>query len=134
MPVRMDRPPPVAVGVDMPREESRFTAQGGVKWVILRRRFMAVPMSVNESVLMVTMVVLGELGLVTVRMTAVIDDDRYGKLVGLRNLLNRFPIGSTIRKPEVFALVTFPLGLNRDGVVRYAVEPAARRESHLAER
>src|SRR5260221_14789350 len=120
MPVRMDRPPPVAVGVDMPREESRFTAQGGVKWVILPRRFMAVPMSVNVAVLMGTMVVLGELGLVTVRMTAVIDDDRYGKLGGVRNLLNRLPIGSTIRKPEGLALVTFTIGLNRDVVGRYA--------------
>ena len=95
---------------------------------------MAVPMPVNVVMLMVTMVVLGELGLVTVRMTAVIDDDRYGKLVGLRNLLNRFPIGSTIRKPEVLALVTFPIGLNRDGVGRYAGQPEARRETCLEDR
>src|SRR5260370_42400464 len=90
---------------------------------------MAVPMPVNVVMLMVTMVVLGELGLVTVRMTAVIDDDRYGKLVGLRNLLNRFPIGSTICKPEVVALVTFPTSLNRDGVGRYSEHPEARRDT-----
>ena len=118
----------------MPREESRFTAQGCVKWVILRRRFMAVPMSVNVAVLMVTMVVLGELGLVTVRMTAVIDDDRYGKLVGLRNLLNRFPIGSTIGKTEVLACVAFPTRLNRDGVGSYAGQSEVRRDARLEDR
>ena len=95
---------------------------------------MVVPMSVIVAVLVVTMVVLGELGLITVRMTAVIDDDRYGKLVGLRNLLNRFPLGSTIREPEVLALVAFPKGLNRDGVGRYAGQPEARRETRLEDR
>jgi hypothetical protein len=92
---------------------------------------MVVPMPIIMAVLVVTMVVLGELGLVTVRVTAVIDDDRDGKLVGLRNLLDRFPIVSTIRKPEVLALVAFPTGLNRDGIGRYAGQPEARRETRL---
>src|SRR5258708_39022186 len=86
------------------------------------------------GLLMWTWVVVGEWGLETWGMTAVIDDDRYGKLVGLWNLLNRFPIGSTIRKPEVLALVTFPIGLNRDGVSRYAGQPEARRETCLGDR
>ena len=79
---------------------------------------MVVPMPIIMAVLVVTMVVLGELGLVTVRVTAVIDDDRDGKLVGLRNLLDRFPIVSTIRKPEVLARVVFPTRLNHDAVGR----------------
>src|SRR5260221_13897128 len=83
---------------------------------------------------MVPGLVLVDWVLVRLRWTAVIDDDRYGKLVGLRNLLNRFPIGSTIRKPEVLALVTFPIGLNRDGVGRYAGQPEARRGTCLEDR
>src|SRR5262245_2194890 len=53
---------------------------------------MVVPMAVLVAVLVVSMVVLAELGLITACMTGVIDDNRHGKLVGLRNLLNRFPI------------------------------------------
>ena len=86
---------------------------------------MIVPMIV------VTMVMLGELGLIAVRMTCVIDANRHSELVGLRNLLNRFPIGSTIHKPEVLALVAFPTGLNRDGVGGYAGQPEARRDARL---
>ena len=79
---------------------------------------MVVPMPVIVAVLVVTMVVLGELDFITARMTAVIDDDRHGKLVRLRNLLDRLPIGSTIRKSEVLACVVFPTSLNRDAVGR----------------
>jgi len=74
-------------------------------------------------VIVVTMVVLAELGLITARMTGVIDDNRHGKLVGLRNLLDRFPISSMTHKTEVLALVAFPTGLNRDGVGGYAGQP-----------
>lgn len=80
MPVTMDRPLPVAVLVEMTREDSRFTAQRCIKWIILRRPFMVVPMPVTVAVLVVTMVVLGEFGFVTMRVTAVTDDDRHGKL------------------------------------------------------
>jgi hypothetical protein len=90
---------------------------------------MVVPVNVT-----VFMAVLGELSLVAVRMTAVINDDRQGKLVGLRNLLDRFPIGSTIRKAEVLALVASPMGLNRDGVGRYAGQPETRRNARLEDR
>ena len=79
---------------------------------------MVVPIPVIVAVLVLTMVVLGELGFIAARMTAVMDDDRHGKLVGLWNLLDRFPIGSTIRKPEVLARVAFPTRLNRDSVGR----------------
>ena len=84
--------------------------------------------------LAVTMAVLDELGLITARMTGVIDDNRHGKLVGLRNLLDRFPICSTIHKPEVLALVAFPKGLKRDGVGGYAGQPEARRDARLEDR
>ena len=95
---------------------------------------MVVPMPVFVAVLVVTMVVLAELGLITVRMACVIDANRHSELVGLRNLLNRFPIGSTIHKPEVLALVAFPTALNRDGVGGYAGQPEARRDARLEDR
>ena len=95
---------------------------------------MVVPMPVFVAVLVVTMVMLGELGLTTVRMTCVIDADRHSKLVGLRNLLNRFPIGSTIHKPEVLALVAFPTGLQRHGVDGYAGQPEVRGDARLEDR
>ena len=91
-------------------------------------------MPVFVAVLVVTMVVLAELGLITACMTGVIDDNRHGKLVGLRNLLDRFPICSTIHKPEVLALVAFPTALNRDGVGGYAGQPEARRDAPLEDR
>ena len=84
------------------------------------------------AVLVVT--VLAELGLITACMTGVIDDNRHGKLVGLRNLPDRFPIGPTIHKPEVLALVAFPTALNRDGVGGYAGQPEARRDARLEDR
>ena len=95
---------------------------------------MVVPMPVIVAVLVVTMVVLGELGLIAARMTALIDDDRHGKLVGLRNLLDRLPIGSTIRKPEVLPCVAFPTRLNHDSVGRNAGQPEARRDARLEDR
>ena len=134
MPVPMDGSAPVAVRVDMPGEYSRFTAQWCVKWIILRHRFMVVSMPVIVAMLAVTMAVLDELGLITARMTGVIDDNRHGKLVGLRNLLDRFPISSMTHKTEVLALVAFPTGLNRDGVGGYAGQPEARRDARLEDR
>ena len=83
---------------------------------------------------LVTMVVLAELGLITACMTGSIDDNRHGKLVGLRNLLDRFPICSTIHKPEVLALVAFRKGLKRDGVSGYARQPEVRRDARLEDR
>ena len=95
---------------------------------------MVEPMPVIVAMLVVTMVMLGELGLITTRMTGVIDDNRHGKLVGLRNLLDRFPICSTIHKPEVLMLGAFPTGLNGDRVGGYAGQPEARRDARLEDR
>ena len=134
MPVPVDGSPPVAVRVEMPGKRSRFPAQGRVKWIILRRRFMVMPMPVIVAVLVVAMVILGELGLITVRMTPVIDDNRHSKLVGLRNLLDRFPIGSTIHKPEVLALVAFPTGLHSHSVGGNPGHPEVRRDARLEDR
>ena len=75
MPMRVDGAPTVAVRVDMACEDNRVTAQGRIEWVILRCSFVVVLRSVNLSVFMGTMVMLGELGFVTVRVAAVIDDD-----------------------------------------------------------
>ena len=92
---------------------------------------MVVPMPMIVAVLLMTMVVLGELGLITARLTTLLDNKRHGKLVGLWNLLDRFPIGSTIDKPEVLAVVALPAGLNRDCVGSYAGQPEVERHARL---
>ena len=97
VPVGVDGSPAVPVGMDMPCQDNRVTAQGRIKRVILRCRFMLVLMPVNVPVLVVAMVMFGKLGLVPVRMAAMLDDDRNPKLVRLRNLRNRFPVASTVR-------------------------------------
>ena len=86
MPVRMD----------MAGQDNRVTAQGCIKGV-LRCSFMVVFMPVNLPVLVVAMVMFGKLGLIPVRMALMLDDDRNRKLVRLRNLGNRFPMGSKVR-------------------------------------
>ena len=81
-----------------------------VRWTSpLGRRF-------TELAMAVIMVVLGELGLVLVGMTAVSNSDRYPELVRLRNLLLRFPKSPSIREPEFLALLTGPPGLDLDRV------------------
>src|ERR1700693_840491 len=75
MPMRVDGAPTVAVRVDVACQDNGITAQRRIEWVILRCSFVVVLRSVNLSVFMGTMVVLGELGLVTVRVNATIDDD-----------------------------------------------------------
>ena len=94
--------------MDMPREHSRLTAQGCIERVILRRLFVIAPVPIFVAVVVMGMFMLLELHIVPVRVTVVIKDDRDRKRVGLRNLLDRFPIGSAIRKPEVLTLVVFP--------------------------
>ena len=91
-------------------------------------------MVVTMPVIWVAIVMLGETGLITVRMTCVIHANRHSELVGLRNLLNRFPIGSTIHKPEVLALVAFPTGLQRHGVGGYAGQSEVRGDARLEDR
>ena len=95
---------------------------------------MVMTMPVIVPMIVVTMVMLGELGLITLCMTCVIDANRHNELVGLGNLLNRFPIGSTIHKPEVLALVAFPAGLQRHGVGGYAGQPEVRCDARLEDR
>ena len=92
---------------------------------------MVVPMPMIVAVLLMAMVVLGELGLITARLTTLLDNKRHGKLVGLWNLLDRFPIRSTIDKPEVLVLVAFPAGFNRDCVGSYAGQPEVERHARL---
>ena len=75
MPMRVDGAPTVAVRVDMACEDNRVTAQRHIEWVILRCNFVVVLRSVNLSVFMGTVVMLRELGFVTVRVAAMIDDD-----------------------------------------------------------
>ena len=88
---------------------------------------MVVPMPVAVAVLV-------ELGFIAKRVTAVIYDHRHGKLMRLRNLLDRFPIGSTVREPEVLAFITRPTRLNRNGVGRNAGQPKTRRDTRLKDR
>src|SRR5258705_13315354 len=95
VPVRVDGSPAMPVRMDMAGQDKRVIAQGCIKGISLRCSFTVVLMPVNVPVLMVAMVMLGKLGPVPVRMTAMLDDDRNRKLVRLRNLCNRFPIGST---------------------------------------
>src|SRR5215469_2664620 len=96
----MDRSPCVAMRVDMPGDRSRFTASRCVEWIILRGRSMVVPMPMIAAMLLMTMVVLGELGLITTRLITLLDNNRHRKLVRLWNLLDRFPIRSTTDKSE----------------------------------
>ena len=81
-----------------------------------------------------TMVVLGELRLVTMGVTVVIDDDRNRELVRLWNFLDRFPIGPVVREHEVLPRIPLSAGLNRDGVGGYAGEPEAGRNPRLEDR
>src|ERR1700688_762082 len=118
----------------MPREDSRLAAEGRIERVVLRRRFVLVFMPMIVVVRAMGMIVLGELRLVAVHPAAAIDDDRDCKLVGLRNLLDRFPIGAVIREQESSTLVSIPPGLNRDGVGAYAGQPKARRDAGLEDR
>lgn len=92
VPVPVDRAAAMAVPMNIPREHDRLIAQRRIERVMRRRYIMAVVRMV-VAVLAPTLVMLGELGLVTVRMALVIDDYRKSELVRLGNFLDRFPIG-----------------------------------------
>ena len=91
---------------------------------------MPVPVPVPVPVIVprfaMTMVVLGELRLVTMRVTVAIDDDRNRELVWLGDFLNRLPIAAAIGKFEVLARVILAAGLDRNSVGFYTGQPETR--------
>lgn len=89
----MRRAAPMPVEVDVPRKHRGLASQRCIKRVVCRREFLLVHMGV-------TMVMLGELCLVGLRVTTMLDGDRDVKAVRFRNFLGGFQYIPCLANPK----------------------------------
>ena len=87
VPVPMGRAAPIPLEVAVPRKHRGLASQRCIKRVVCRREFMLVHVGVAVAVVM-----LGELCLVGMRVTTILDGDRDFNAVRFRNFLDGFPV------------------------------------------
>ena len=93
MPMPMRRAAAMPVQVDVPRKYRGLASQRCIKRVVCRREFVLEHAGVS-------MVMLGELCLIGVRVTIMLDGDRDFKAVRFRDFLDGFPVLPMPCEPE----------------------------------
>jgi hypothetical protein len=128
--VYMSRAVAMSVCVSVVHQHRRFAPQWRIERIVGRidiRVIVSMPAATVVLMLIVCMRVLDKPGLVGVRVASIVDGHRNVEAMRLRDLLQRFPVGTTVRHHECLlgAVATFgftrmksapaPVNRNRGG-------------------
>jgi hypothetical protein len=104
-----------------------LASQRCIKRVVCRGEFVLVHVGM-------AMVMLGELCLVGMRVTIMLDGDRDFKAVRFRDFFDGFPVQPLPCEPEDLSGTLLAQGLNRNGVGTHPGKAKARRDARLEDR
>ena len=125
VPMPMGRAAPMPVEVDVPRKHRGLASQRCIKRVVCRREFMLVYVAV---------VMLGELCVLGMRVTIMLDGNRDFKAVRLRDCLDGFPARPLFCEPEALSSAPLTQRLNRNGVGMHSRKAETRWDARLEDR